>query len=82
MSTNYVRILDQLNAGDRVEVLMKKESDLQDRTGLFQRLQVIEDESVRLEFLVVEEETALEEEESYWFISMKFVDQVRKVHLN
>lgn len=80
MSNSRENVLAQLNAGDRVEVLMKKDSHLMNRIGRFNKLHIIEYESTRLEFLVVEEELVDQNKESIWFISLKFVEEVRKLH--
>lgn len=75
---------DQLNTGDRIEVLMKKDSELPDRIGHFKKLQILEDGKVNLEFLVLGEDPGLENEneESTWFISLKCVEQVRKIEIH
>ncbi len=58
--SNSPKIVPALfSAGDRVEVLMKKDSHLMNRFGRFNKLHIIEYESTRLEFLVVEEELVI-----------------------
>lgn len=76
--------LNHLNVGDRIEVLMKKGTDLPDRVGLFKKFHVIEEESVRMEFLVLTQDPEFEDphEEVVWYVSLNFVDQVRKLHFH